>query len=55
MRKVAGGLMVAELAFWLPWIALLQGTPLIPLFRNVGRFNFSKFIDFIIHLDIRYI
>ncbi|KAG2542692.1 endo-1,4-beta-xylanase 5-like [Panicum virgatum] len=25
MRKVAGGLMVARLAFWLRWIALLQG------------------------------
>jgi hypothetical protein len=28
MRKVAGGLMVARLAFWLRWIALLQGTAL---------------------------
>jgi hypothetical protein len=25
MKKVAGGLAMAELAFWLGWIALLQG------------------------------
>ena len=28
---------------------------LLPPFQNVGRFDFSRLIDFVIHLDIHYI